>query len=129
MTRRFIDRVNAVKITHEDMVVACEIMEPEPEGGRSFEATVVRLARAFPSEPQKVQAVVFRMQALGSLASKSRPGWWFLPSEGEGALSVSRLALQVAATLDLIEDGHSVSFDEGAFLELALQLAEEGGRG
>ena len=120
----YIDSINSIAITADEMIRAQTAVSDEGTTERSFEATVFKLSRAFPKQHKKITAIVFRMQALSRLIESSRPGWWFLPQADDGSYAVSELALRVAATCRLFEAGNEVVFDQTEFLEQALRLSE-----
>lgn len=83
------------------------------------------IARHYSGNPEKAQALYFRMEALANLLQTEGylPGWT-LPPTTDGAIS-TQLAVFVAATQEpLIRVGNDIGFDKTSFLDRILALAE-----
>jgi hypothetical protein len=122
-------RLNAVRITKEDLWrVAGEAEKvhknpPDPFG------SMFLVARMFKGEPAKAQAVLFRMEALARLLEERGAPGWTLPKTPDGAIPTQEAVFSAAAVEPLAKVDGEIGFEQQAFLKRVLAEAEVEGNG
>lgn len=122
-TKRMIEQVNNVSVSKEDLIEAVqEIGELDPEE-RDFTGHAITIVRLHSGEPEKVKAIMFRLEALARLlAREGAPGWTLaLPNE---AVLTQEPVFAAAAVQPMIEQNGRVAFERDSFLQKVLDMAD-----
>lgn len=114
---------NQVPVTKEDIIEVVEeleLVDPDDHGWEKGFVTVIRLQNG---NREKVQARMFRMEALAHLLENEDTSGWtlWLPN---GAVVTQEPILAAAAVEKLIENESDVGFDRESFLKKVLELAD-----
>lgn len=118
-----LERLNSVAVSMQDLLQASAQVHELPEQRRDFEGRALVMLRLFPGEPDKCQAVEYRLQAMSTLLSaRALPGWATPPSE-DGAVLISEPVFQAAATQPIVMSNGRPAFSADAFVKRVLELA------
>ncbi|HSI96073.1 MAG TPA: hypothetical protein VK938_08305 [Methylophilaceae bacterium] len=121
-------RLNAVPVTKEelwDLVGEAEELSAEQRaeaGGGMF-----LIASRYKGDPQKAQAVYFRMEALSRLLEAEGAPGWTLPKQPDGSIPIQEAVFAAAAFEPLTRVGEEIGFDSASFLRRVLSEAESEG--
>lgn len=123
--RKFIDRINRVAVTKEEVlefVRETSELAPELRDYTGFSLTAIQL---HPGNVDKVGALMFRMEALTRLiASPAMKGWTY-PEALDGATWTSEPVFAATAVEPLIIDQEGQpAFEPESFSRRVLELAE-----
>lgn len=116
-------QVNETPILKDDILsVIQEVGDSAPED-RDMESHLFAAIRLYSGDPDKVTAIMFRLEALAHLlVDEDAPGWTVsLPN---GAVLTQEPVFAAAAVQPLIEQDGNVAFDRELFLAKVLELAE-----
>lgn len=121
-----LNEISETEITKDDLINASETIDGLSEDNRGFQARVFALIRLFPSEPNKVTAIEFRLSAMEKMVSSGKlPGWTF-PTDEKGCSFVAEPVFSAAAALPLIKTLNdprgAYHFEENSFLEFLMEL-------
>jgi hypothetical protein len=121
-TKRMMSQVNETSVSKDELLsVVQEVSESNPED-RDMEGHALAAIRLYSNDPDKVKAIMFRLEALVNLlVYEGAPGWTLsLPN---GAV-LTQEPVFAAAVQQLIEQDGNVVFDREPFLDKVLELAE-----
>lgn len=121
-------RLNAVQVTKEelwDLVGEAEELSrdknDEPGGG------LYLILNRYKGNPDKAQAIYFRMEALTRLLENEGAPGWTLPKTSEGAIPTQEAVFAAAALEPLTRVGNEIGFDRSSFLRRVLAEADAEG--
>jgi hypothetical protein len=122
-TKMMMSRVNATPISTDELTsVVQEVGQSEPED-RDWHGHTLAAIRLYPNDPDKVKAIIFRLEALARLlVNEGAPGWTL--SLPDGSDLTQEAVFAAAAVQPLIEQQGEVAFDRETFLEKVLELAD-----
>lgn len=123
-TKKLIARINAIVITEEEIVEVVEETEEINPEDRNWEASTFMVARLHPGDFEKVGAIVFRMEALTRLLAKAGAPGWTLPETADGGILTQEAVFAATAVQPLVEQDGEVAFEQEAFLQKVLELAD-----
>ena len=126
--RQMLHRLNEVVVDPEEIYKLVEDgVERRKEHPDSDGAGIFLVARNYKGQPERAQAVYFRMYAVSKLLeSEGAPGW-ALPQEEDGAITTREEILKVAATHPLSYVDGDVAFEKSSFLAKVLEISEHEG--
>src|SRR5205085_11697164 len=122
-TKKMLELLNQVPVTKEDIIEVVEELEladPDDHGWEKGLITVIRLQNG---NREKVQAIMFRMEALARLLENEDTSGWTLRLPN-GAVLTQEPILAAAAVEKLIDKESDVGFGRESFLNKVLELAE-----
>jgi hypothetical protein len=122
-TKGMMRQVNATPVSQEELLsVIREVRESGPES-RDMTGHALIAVRLYSDDPDKVKAIMFRLEALARLLSEQEaPGWTL--SIPNGAVLIQEPVFASAAVQPLVEQDGEVAFEREAFLEKVLDLAD-----
>ncbi len=125
---QMLKRLNDIVVSPEEIFRVVEEGEewrrdnPDSDG-----AGIFLIAQHYKGEPEKAQAVYFRMLAVAKLLdSEDLPGW-VLPKQSDGAITAKEGVFRVAATHPLSFIGTDICFEQSTFLAKVLEVSEHEG--
>lgn len=122
-SREFLQSVNRIRVTKEDMLAVAKAREDE-EIDHSLESTLHEVHEQHPDDQEKVQAIMFRMEALGRIVDERGLPGWASPPRSDGMVTLQEPVLAAAATVPLVLEGMELVFDYDRFLGKILDLAD-----
>lgn len=127
---RMIERLNTVIVTKEELSDVLEESDRLHDEGTAENGDGIYLVtKMFSGQPERAQAIYFRMIALSKIIEKQSAQGWTLPSNKAGAVLTKQELIGAAATFPLSEIDGDVGFEINGFLSKALELAEIEGSG
>ena len=123
-TRELIAFTNSVPVSVEDLTSLVDEIEMSQPEMRDWQSSAIVAVRLFNGDPDKVEAVMFRLEALMRLliADKSQTPWTI--SLPDGVILTSEPVFAAAACEPIVENAGEVAFDREKFLSKVLELAE-----
>lgn len=129
MNERFLARVNGVRIDVDDLLVVHDLLDARPGLVADAPGFLRSLPDSFRRQPDRVQGVLMRLQALAALFQDGEGlRGWSGPVGADGVVHVSVEMLAAAVECELLLRDGAPSFDRDRFLALLLMRAEHGGR-
>ncbi|MCG7868781.1 MAG: hypothetical protein JAY74_20720 [Candidatus Thiodiazotropha taylori] len=122
---QMLNRLNEVIVTPEKIFHVVEMSEQwRNENHDSDGAGIFLIAQQYKNEPQRAQAVYFRMLAASRLLeSEGAPGW-VLPKQPDGAIPTKEELLRVVASHPLTFVDQDIGFENSSFLAKVLEISE-----
>ncbi len=122
--RRFLKRVNAVAVTKDEVLeLARESGDLRPEH-RDFEGLTITAIRLHPGNVEKVNALMYRFEALARLVESPVMRGWTYPTTPDGATWTSEPVFAATAVQPVILIDGKPSFEPESFSQKVLELAE-----
>lgn len=116
----FLRSLNQIPVSSEDLMRAAVSDQP-----RSSEAAVIKVFEQHRDDPDKVRAIVFRLQALATVLEKrGLPGWSTEPVAVDRPVFTQEEVFAAAASEPLMLSGKELVFEYESFLTKVLELAE-----
>jgi len=123
--RETAEMLNAVPVTKEELErVITEAEKLHAVGTDEDGGGMYLIARLFKEQPQKAEAIYFRMMALANIIEKQSAPGWTLPSTKDGAVFTKQELIDATAVFPLSVVDGDVGFELKGFLSKALELAE-----
>ena len=127
---RLVDRLNSVVVTVEELTEVLNESDKRHEAGTAEDGDGMYLiVSMFANQPERAQAIYFRMEALAKIIEKKDAPGWTMPSHKSGAVLTKRELFEAAATYPLSEIDGDIGFEIHGFLSKALEVAEAEGTG
>ncbi len=123
----FLARMNAARVTLDDLLHVTEEVHNLPAEERDFEGRAILMIKLFPGEPDKNLAIDNRLQAMNRLIEEDVLPHWSMPKAEDGSMQIAEPVWQAAAEEPLLVRGNDVIFDKNRFLKRVLALAEPDG--
>jgi hypothetical protein len=123
-TRRMIAECNSVPILSEDLTRVVEEVDTSSPETRDMVGHAITAVRLFNGDPDRVQAIMFRLEALVNLLLQEESVTAWTITLPDGSVLTSEPIFGAAATQPLIESKGEVAFDRESFLAKVLELAE-----
>ncbi len=131
MSEEYLDRLNRVTVTAEDLVAAQDEIGRLARGERDFESVSIVIAERFAEdrEPMKPAAILFRLQALQKIiGAGGAVGFIENGSPQDGYSLTARAVFEAAARCRLHSQDDDLHFDLGEFRRLAMEATKVAGR-
>lgn len=127
---KIIARLNSVIVTPEELSEVLNEADKLHDIGNDEEGGGIYLITSmFRDQPDRAQAIYFRMEALSKIiGSKSAPAWT-MESNKDGAVLIKQELIEAAAVFPLSEVDGDIGFERNGFLSKALEFAEIEGVG
>jgi hypothetical protein len=120
-------RVNSVRVSAEDLLLASDEVHKLPAQDRDWEGRAHLLARLFSGESDKAFAIETRLSAMSKLIASGSLPYWCHPTDADGATLIAEPVFVAAATEPILFSEADAYFNEAAFVERVLELADEEG--
>jgi hypothetical protein len=120
-------RLNAVRVTVADLVLASQEVHKLPAADRDWEGRMHLMVRLFSGEPDKGLAIEHRLMAMSSLLASGTLPHWATPQTPDGEIQVGEPVWQAAATEPLLLRERDAYFEKDSFLDRVLSFAEPDG--
>lgn len=125
-----IKRLNSVLVTPEELSAVLDEADKLHDAGEDEDGGGIYLvSRMFRGQPDRAQAIYFRMVALSKTIKDEGARGWTMESNKEGAVLTKQELIEAAATFPLSETDEDIGFEINGFLSKALELAEIEGTG
>jgi len=119
--RETAEMLNAVPVTKEELErVITEAEKLHAEGTDEDGGGMYLIARLFKEQPQKAEAIYFRMMALANIIEKQSAPGWTLPSTKDGAVFTKQELIDATAVFPLSVVDGDIGFELKGFLSKAL---------
>jgi len=123
----FLEKINEVEITIDDLLNATEEVHKLPPEDRNWEGRAFTMAKMFKGQPHKAMAIDSRLTAMSEMIENGNLPGWALPKDEEGSVGVSEPVWEATAKEPLILNGNSTTFNKESFLNRVLSYAEPEG--
>ncbi len=125
---RMLEKLNSVIVTGEELHQVLDESDKLHDDGLAENGDGIYLiVRLFSGQPERAQAIYFRMTALAKIIENQKAPGWVLPSYKDGAVLANYELIETAATFPLSEIDGDIGFEISGFLSKALELAEAEG--
>lgn len=125
---RLIEKLNSVVVTVDELTEILNELDQRHDGGTAKDGDGMYLiVSMFADQPERAEAIYFRMKALAKIIEKRDAPGWTMPSHKSGALLTKRELIKAAATYPLSEIDGDIGFEIHGFLSKALEFAEAEG--
>ena len=131
MSEDYLDRLNRVAVTAEDLMAAQDDIGRLARGERDFESVSIVVAERFAEDlqPMKPAAVLFRLQALQKIVGAGGAAGFVEDGPPQDGYSLAaRAVFEAAARCRLQSQDDDLHFDLSEFQRLAMEAAEVVGR-
>jgi len=127
---RLIDKLNSVVVTVDELTEILNESDQRHNAGTAEDGDgMYMIVSMFADQPERAQAIYFRMKALAKIIKKRDAPGWTMPSHKSGAVLTKRELIEAAATYPLSEIDGDIGFEIRGFLSKALEFAESIGAG
>ena len=122
---KIIERLNSVIVTSQELSEVLDEADKLHDNGKAEDGDGIYLiSSTFRGQPDRAQAIYFRMVALSKIiGSNSAPGWT-MESNKEGAVLTKQELIEAAAIFPLSGVDGDIGFEKNGFLSKALEFAE-----
>jgi hypothetical protein len=123
-------RLNATTVTKDDIMLVVRESEELHKRDPNVElgGGIYLVARLFKGQPDKAQAIHFRMEAMAQLVEDGSLPGWTKPAASDGTISTAEAVFAATAVEPLVMIGKRAGFDRESFARTVLREAEVDGR-
>ena len=127
---RLIEKLNSVVVTVDELTDVLNESDRRHDAGKAEDGDGIYLiVGMFADQPERAQAIYFRMEALARIIKQRDARGWTMPSHKSGAVLTKHELIEAAAIYPLSEIDGGIGFEIFGFLSKALEFAETEGSG
>lgn len=127
---KMLNELNSVRLTQKDVLrVVKRAAKEHLKGGDNTDLAICTSVIVFEKQPEKGQAVFFRLRALAKLMRQDGLRGWTITGAEEDGTFANAAVFGAAAEQPLIFVDGDAAFERESFLKRVLEIAEPRGRG
>lgn len=123
-SRAYLKHLNKAKVSKDDVLEFVRETSALPKEDRGFESFAISSIRLHPGNPDKAEALMFRVQALARFLDGDLMKGWTHPEAADGARWTSEPVFAAAAVEPLVEVNNQLTFEPTSFKRKVLELAD-----
>ena len=120
---KLLQRINSTPVSKEEIFeVLIEVHELDEEE-RDMDGRALTVIRLHAANPDKVQSLLFRIEALARIIEREGQSGWTLPL-ANGAVATQQSVFAAAGVEPLVEKDGQLEFERERFFEKALEFED-----